>query len=682
MFKEKIKKAIAYVFGYKENLSLENRLFLSAIIFGILICLIGSIISYIISPSIKTVIICILLIGLLSPVYYFIRFKGIVEPFKIPLIIITLSGISVIWVFDGGMYGSDMIIALVILMLTLIGVSNQNKKYVLFLFISLVFIIYLIQLYRPDYIINITSETNRWLDSLITVTYSSIFIFLIIRFIHRNYNIERLRAEESEIQFRLVFKNSNDAILWIDAITNELIRCNNAAQKMFERDEQELIGQVQAILYPKDKIQHLKERIQPDINGGTKRTESEIITKSGKIKTVEISATIIKIGDRKVIQEVFTDISERKKTEQALKESEAKFRTFVNNVGEGFGFVNPKEEFVFANPAAEIIFGVGKDELPGKSLKEFLSDREYTMVIDQTKIRKEGKSSIFENEIIRPDGEKRNILVTAVPQFDENQNFIGTYSIFRDITERKQAESKIQQQNQELTKLNADKDRFMSILAHDLKSPFTSLVGFSTLLLKNLNKYDVNKIEKQLTQIKKLSLQSYNLLEDLLLWSKSQSGKLPFEPQEIHVQEICNEIIINLSHQADSKKITINLNESENLILWADINMFKTILRNLISNAIKFTHQNGKIDIYTKNNHQGATVTISDNGIGIDQENLKKLWDITIPHNTVGTAGERGTGLGLILCKEFVEKHKGKIWVESQIGKGSNFCFTLPSNSL
>ena len=146
MFKEKIKKVIAYVFGYEENLSLENRLFLSAIIFGILICINGSIISYIISPSIKTVIICILLIGLLSPVYYFIRFKGIVEPFKIPLIIISFVGILVIWVFDGGMYGSDMIIALVILMLTLIGVSNQNKKYVLFLFISLVFIIYLIQL--------------------------------------------------------------------------------------------------------------------------------------------------------------------------------------------------------------------------------------------------------------------------------------------------------------------------------------------------------------------------------------------------------------------------------------------------------------------------------------------------------------------------------------------------------
>lgn len=234
--------------------------------------------------------------------------------------------------------------------------------------------------------------------------------------------------------------------------------------------------------------------------------------------------------------------------------------------------------------------------------------------------------------------------------------------------------------NNELKELNANKDLFISILAHDLKNPFNSILGYSDLLLKNLYKYDLETIEHQLKVISRTSHETYNLLEVLLLWSKSQSGKLTLQPTAIVFGDICNNIINNLKDQANAKDIKISFSQTNRTIVKVDVNMFMTILRNLISNAIKFTGKNGEINIYTERNEQYITVTVSDNGVGIKKENLLRLWDFTKTISTRGTSNEKGTGFGLLVCKEFVEKHGGQIWAESELGKGSEFKFTIPVN--
>jgi len=244
--------------------------------------------------------------------------------------------------------------------------------------------------------------------------------------------------------------------------------------------------------------------------------------------------------------------------------------------------------------------------------------------------------------------------------------------------ERINAEKALKESEEKLRILNADKDRFFTILAHDLKNPFNSLLGFSDLLIKNFRKYDIDKIEHHLNIIHQTTNKTYNLLEDLLLWTKAQSGKLNIELQKIDFNEICQEINKNFLNQADIKQITINYIETEKIFLFADLNMLKTILRNLISNSIKFTNNNGQINIYTEKNDTNVIITISDNGVGIDMNNQEKIWDFTKSISTNGTADEKGTGFGLLLCKEFVEKHGGKIWVESESDKGSDFKFTLP----
>ena len=233
----------------------------------------------------------------------------------------------------------------------------------------------------------------------------------------------------------------------------------------------------------------------------------------------------------------------------------------------------------------------------------------------------------------------------------------------------------------QLIQLNTDKNLFISILAHDLRSPFNALLGLSELLKENIRQYDIDEIENLVNLINKSAQNTYNLLEDLLKWTRAQSGNIPFKPQNESFADICKNILEVLNPIIDIKNITINYNPSDGINVFADVDMLKTVLRNLVSNAIKFTNKNGTINITAVENSGNVTVTVADNGIGIMPDDLAKLFDISQIHTTKGTEKETGSGLGLLLCKEFVEKHGGKIWVESVAGKGSEFKFTLPKNT-
>ena len=226
--------------------------------------------------------------------------------------------------------------------------------------------------------------------------------------------------------------------------------------------------------------------------------------------------------------------------------------------------------------------------------------------------------------------------------------------------------------------LNSDKDLFISILAHDLRSPFNALLGLSELLSENLRQYNINEIENLVNHIRNSAQNTYILLEDILMWVRTQTGKISFEPQKLNFADICKDILEILKPSANAKKITINYSVTDEINIYADIDMLKTVLRNLVTNAIKFTNKNGAISINAVENSGNVTISVSDNGIGISQDNLAKLFDISKVLTTKGTAEETGTGLGLLLCKEFVEKHGGKIWVKSEVGKGSDFRFALP----
>jgi len=231
----------------------------------------------------------------------------------------------------------------------------------------------------------------------------------------------------------------------------------------------------------------------------------------------------------------------------------------------------------------------------------------------------------------------------------------------------------------ELHEMNVTKDKFFSIIAHDLKNPFNTLIGFSEVLKESIDSNDTEMIKDSANIINKTTIQTYNLLENLLEWSKSQSGKILFRPETMNLKDLCKEEFNVLNEMAKSKNIELKCNFTHDMVIKADRYMIRTVLRNLVSNAIKFTHKGGMVDVkgIVDNNH--FEISVSDSGIGMSDEIIKKLFNIDSDLVTVGTENEKGTGLGLILCKEFIEKHSGKIWVESKEGKGSVFHITIPA---
>ncbi len=265
---------------------------------------------------------------------------------------------------------------------------------------------------------------------------------------------------------------------------------------------------------------------------------------------------------------------------------------------------------------------------------------------------------------------KMEALQTAKAEIEKNEENLLNQNLALDKI--------VEERTQELNHLIKNKDRFIRILAHDLRNPFNSLLGFSDLLAEKINNYDSERIEHQIKIINQTAHRIHNLLDDLLLWSKSSDGELPFMPENCNVSDICHEVIELSRNNASDKKIAVNFIETEAIQIKADKNMLKTILRNLVFNAIKFSKENGNISLYAEKTSESVIITVSDNGIGISSENIPKLWDFEDKYTSKGTKGESGSGLGLILCKEFVEKHGGKIWVESELGKGSDFKFTIP----
>jgi len=240
---------------------------------------------------------------------------------------------------------------------------------------------------------------------------------------------------------------------------------------------------------------------------------------------------------------------------------------------------------------------------------------------------------------------------------------------------------KVKQNEQALREANATKDKFFSILAHDLKSPLNVVVGYLDQLLTNKDNFDEASKHQYLQNSYEASKRLYQLLEDLLEWSRMQLGKMEWEPANMDVSLVAAEIIDLPTPNADKKQITLRTNIPEQTSVYADERMVTLIIRNLVANAIKFTESGGTITVASQPVGDHEEITVADTGIGISQDNIPKLFRADFVYSTTGTAKERGTGLGLVLCKEFVEQNGGKIWVESEVGKGSQFRFTLPKTN-
>ncbi|HSK13253.1 MAG TPA: PAS domain-containing sensor histidine kinase [Phnomibacter sp.] len=361
------------------------------------------------------------------------------------------------------------------------------------------------------------------------------------------------------------------------------------------------------------------------------------------------------------------------------------FRLIVENSKDGINVLDlASGKYIYMNYSQVELTGFSYDEIINITAEEAF-DRLHPE--DRSVSMEQQKQIVAGHDVIDPVEYRWKVKSGAYRWFNDRRTLVrdekgmpvALIGVSRDITDRKRQELQIQQLAKKLEQLNHDKDKFISILAHDLKDPFNTLLGFTDLLLNNLHHYDEHMMKAHLQRIYDTALHTHDLVDEILLWARSRSGDLRPEPVTFPFIEIVQELIDSHHGQAREKNITIQTSDPYGLTLKADVNVFRTVLRNLLLNAIKFTGHNGEINIAGEKENGRAIISVSDNGVGIEEDVIPKLWDISVHHTTAGTHHEKGTGFGLKLCKELIEKNGGKIWVQSEPGKGSTFKFTMPA---
>lgn len=392
-----------------------------------------------------------------------------------------------------------------------------------------------------------------------------------------------------------------------------------------------------------------------------------------KVKTIEIDnqpARVVSIHD----------ISNRKVVENEILQ----LSTAVKQSPVSIVITDLKGNIEYANPKFSKITGYSSDELIGQNpriLKTGHTSREEYKNLWATILN----GNIWEGEFLnrRKDGTTYWENATISPITDKNGKTINFLAIKEDITDRKKDREKLLETTQTLKKANASKDMFFSILAHDLRSPMGNIMQLSTLLDVNYDSFDDENKMSYITLIKNLSEKTFELLENLLAWSRVQLNKIDFTPEKINLKDIIEETLGIYEENIKNKEIQLINNLNTDISVLANEESIKLVFRNLLSNAIKFTPQKGKIEITANkiknpdNNKFHYEICIKDTGVGIPKDQIPKIFDVDRNFSTQGTNNEKGTGLGLILCKEFIEKNNGEISVKSTLGKGSQFCFTL-----
>ncbi len=405
---------------------------------------------------------------------------------------------------------------------------------------------------------------------------------------------------------------------------------------------------------------------------------------------------------------------ERKKQEKLLREKEELLSNILKTAIDPIILLDCEGKISFWNDAAAQVFSYTSDEALGKTLDTLIVPHEFRHEFKNAlEIFRNDGIGPFRNKIVELDARKKTgetfpseISVSRVMQKDkwhacvfirdnssrkeledEMNRIIEDLHISRDIVEQNAAElvslnHKLSESETQLKELNASKDRFFSIIAHDLKGPFQGLLGYSELLSRDIDRLDKEEIADFAKNLHSSSAQLFKLLENLLQWSRIQRGVIEYNPSDFLLYEVAVMNVDLINPNASRKNITVENKIEPDISVFADINMLNTVIRNLLSNAVKFTHKDGKIVLDASKTSTGKIkVYVSDNGVGMEDGDLKNLFKIDRQHTTTGTSNETGTGLGLILCKELVEKNGGEISVMSTPGEGTTFSFILNASS-
>lgn len=543
---------------------------------------------------------------------------------------------------------------------------------------------------RPITLEGYYTPRKRWFENRIFPTEQGISIFF-------SDITERKKTEialkESEERFRILVEQAVDGIFHGDAEGN-FIEVNSKGCDMTGFTKAELLQMNMQHLFTTQERERTPLRYDLLMQGVVVFNERVLTRKDGNTRIIEMHT---KMMPDKTYQSIFRDVTERKRSEEQIRESENRYRTIFENTGTATIIIEEDTIISLANTKFEELSGYTKEEIENKvSWKIFVVKEDLDIMKQRHEQRRKDATQVirsYEFRFYDKAGTIKDILLTI----DLIPGTKKSVASLLDISDRKIIENRIKRINEELevrvelrTKqleeanralavLNNTKDKFFSIIAHDLKGPLAAIIISAEMLIKTLvnNPDNKERLLKYSENILWSTQEGHKLLENLLEWASAQTGVIEYFPQQHDLIECLKEAMAPMQLNLENKEISVIIPETPQMA-YVDKNMVGTIFRNLLSNAIKYSHKGGTIVVRMETQKNTLLTEISDTGVGIPDSIKSILFRIDHKYSTPGTQNEKGIGLGLILCKEFIDKLGGTIWVESVVGKGSTFKFTLP----
>ena len=473
---------------------------------------------------------------------------------------------------------------------------------------------------------------------------------------------------QSEEHCKLNFEQAVDAIFWADPDTGLITNCNMAAERLLEKKKTEIIGQNQTALHPPDKADFYRDLFRSHIEeSGSVDDEAEVITGSGELIPVHITASITLVRGKRIIQGIFRDITHRKRAEEELRQEKNKYSILVENSLTGI-YIDQNKTIAFANNRFAEIYGYSKDELTGMASWKLVHPEDRALTDEVRARRLSGEDAPSE---YRARGLTKKGRTIWIKRRNTRIDYMGQPAILGnvvDITRQIEAE-------EELRKTNEALQNFVDVASHDLKTPIISIEGFSYRLLKKYHDVLGEKGREYVQQIRGSVHRMEALVSDLL--ALSRTGQVVSAFREVDSAEVVNKVASALEDRLMKKDVRLVV--AENLpVVWCDPERMFQVFENLLVNAIKYSDdaRQPRIEIGYEDWDQFHQFHVKDNGIGIEPQFHRKIFDMF--HRLKQKEGEDGTGLGLSIVERIVQNHGGKVWVESDKGKGTTFCFTLP----
>src|ERR1035438_2178155 len=583
--------------------------------------------------------------------------------------------------------------------------NKRTKRFISILlaasFLIMFLVMFLMQAIKQMILPDMTLWESHWITNIFSAFLAVIFALFVIKYLNRYHSRISIEIEQKGI----LEKELKEAISILDAAidsTEDGILIVNGEGKVSKSNKKflELWNMPLSIMESKDDASLLEyasdqlenpeiflERVQALYKNPLEESFDELYFKDGKIFERYSKP---QFGDNNVIGRVwsFRDVTEKKRAEERIK----LFEHTIASVNEAVNITDLNDNLIYVNRAFCSTYGYKEEDIIGKHCSIFWSAKTPRDMLQ--KIRPEtlytGWSGEIDNK--RKDGTEFPIHLSTSVIRDHNNKPIALIGVARDISEKKRTENqlmaytlelqavneRLSESERNLKELNASKDKFFSIISHDLKSPYQGLLSILDLLIRDYDNLDDEEKKDIFIKIRNSSQRTYNLLDNLLQWSRIQTGKAKYNPEKINLLKVSSDIIDLFCDSSIVKGIAIKNLISEDIFLFADPNMIHLIIRNLLSNAIKFSYPYNEIILSALELDGHVEISVRDFGVGIEAEKAENLFRIDVQNSTMGTARETGTGLGLVLCKDMVTIHKGTIWSKSEKGKGSTFSFTIP----